>query len=96
MRVNKAFAGAAVLAAVVVGAGDVAFAGEITGNGRLKVVVARSVCAYSGQNDAFHIPSHAEDEFDALQRVQSFGQIVRFTGPLGGIPGVACNPTRGE
>lgn len=95
MNVKKALAGTAVLAAVVVGMGDVALAGEITGNGSLKEVRGRSSCAFSGQNDGYHIPSHAEDAFDATQRVQSFGQIVRYAGPIGGIPGTACNPNRG-
>ena len=74
------------------GTGSVAFAGEITGNGQLKEVKGASECAFSGQNDGFHIPELAEDEFDASQRVQSFGQIVRFVGPIGGVPGAACNP----
>ena len=92
MRFRKPLAGAAMVAAVIVVTGNGAFAGEITGNGRLKEVHARSLCAFSGQNDGYHIPSEAEDEFDATQRVQSFGQIVRLVGPIGGIPGVACNP----
>jgi hypothetical protein len=29
-------------------------------------------------------------------RVQSFGQIVRQVGPLGGVPGTACNQNTGE
>jgi len=81
-----------VLVAVVTGTSSVAFAGEITGNGKLKDVKGRSECAFSGQNDGFHIPAEADDEFDAMQRVQSFGQIVRFVGPIGGVPGAACNP----
>ncbi|MCK9519742.1 MAG: hypothetical protein M0R74_12075 [Dehalococcoidia bacterium] len=42
------------------------------------------ICRFSGLND------EPDDG-----RVQSFGQIVRQTGPLGGIPGVECNPNTG-
>lgn len=73
------------------GAGS-ASAGEITGNGTLKPVVANSICAYSGQNDAFHIASHAEFPGDELNRVQSYGQIVRAGGKAEApSPGFACN-----
>lgn len=85
--------GAAVCAVAVGGLGGPASAGEITGNGKLKEVKGKSACAYSGQNDGYHIPELAEDEADARTRVQSFGQIVRQIGPIGGIPGSACNPT---
>src|SRR5262245_40546118 len=86
---RKALAGAALAAVALVGIGaGAASAGEITGNGTPKEVHGRAECAFSGQNDEFHLE---EGEFP---RVQSFGQIVRFAGPLGGVPGFACNPTR--
>ena len=83
---NRWFA-AAVCAATVAGAGaGSAFAGEITGTGERTAAPdhARSECAFSGLND---------DDLPTDARAQSFGQIVKVTGPLGGIPGFACNPT---
>lgn len=64
-----------------------ALAGEITGNGKVLSVQGKSICAFSGQNDEFQLGD------ETAPRVQSFGQIVREVGPLGGIPGVACNPS---
>jgi hypothetical protein len=67
-------------------------AGEITGNGKHMFPPhthpCASICAFSGQNDEFH---ELGPEFP---RVQSFGQIVAEVGPLGGVPGTECNPTR--
>jgi hypothetical protein len=93
--VKKALVGVAVCATAVVGLGvGSASAGEITGTGKPLLVTVdpntlngRSECAFSGLNDGFFDGSEAE-------RVQSFGQIVRVAGPLGGIPGFACNPAR--
>jgi len=73
---------------VAVGASS-AFAGESTGNGKVTPIagyVAASICSFSGLNPEPEEPG----------RTQSFGQIVRLAGPLGGVPGFACNPTRGE
>ncbi len=75
-----------------------ASAGEIKGNGGYITGVdvplkGNSICAYSGQNDAFHDPTQAHDEDDAATRVQSYGQIIR-TGvrlPAEYRPGSACN-----
>ena len=89
--------------AVVLGLGASAvFAGEITGNGKsLKVedskwgtgLHARSFCAFSGQNDEYHQVSTEHP------RVQSWGQIPKamrdLFGPLGYLPGQACNPNIG-
>jgi hypothetical protein len=63
------------------------FAGEITGSGKPTPIRehAQSECAFSGLNDD-NLPT------DAI--AQSFGQIVKVDGPLGGVPGFACNPTR--
>lgn len=82
----------------VVGIGTgTATAGEITGNGTYKVVRANSICAYSGQNDGFHDPTHAESPEDARQRVQSYGQIIRTGERLPAFlrPGSACNGRTG-
>jgi len=90
---------AVVSAAIFGGAGaSAALAGEVTGpfpNGKplwtstnpdgSHTLHGASECAFSGLN----IPSEDGDP----SRTQSFGQIVRFAGPLGGIPGTACNPT---
>jgi hypothetical protein len=88
MRITRKAVLAGAICVGVLGAGAAsASAGEITGNGRLKPVNGKSECAFSGRNDGY---------FDGTEpgvRVQSFGQIVRFAGPLGGIPGQACNPT---
>ena len=82
------------VAAVGVGT---AGAGEITGNGNFKPVNAQSICAYSGQNDAYHDPTHAEFPGDELIRVQSYGQIIRTgaTMPAFLRPGSACNGRSG-
>jgi hypothetical protein len=91
-------------AIVVVGVmAPLAHAGEVTGNGRSLHVAdskwgtglhARSLCAYSGQEDlqfekggSKGVPAHA----------QSWGQIpksVRDTFPAEMHPGMACNPMR--
>jgi hypothetical protein len=75
-----------------------AFAGEITGNGKWIAgspdlpLNGKSECAFSGQNDEFQL-----GDADA-PRVQSFGQgnsasVRSGNGPLGGVPGFACNPS---
>ncbi len=91
---QRVFVVAAVAATTMVTFGTSgADAGEITGNGTFKPVVAKSICAYSGQNDAFHDPTHSEYPGDELIRVQSYGQIIR-TGerlPAFLLPGSACN-----
>jgi hypothetical protein len=75
-----------------------AFAGEITGNGKWIVgspdlpLNGNSPCAFSGQNDEFQLG------VAGAPRVQSFGQnnqaaVQAGDGPLGGVPGFACNPS---
>jgi hypothetical protein len=65
-----------------------AFAGEITGTGEtLEPLHANSICAYSGLNDD---PTGIDPENGPPGRVQSFGQVVRAIGPIGGVPGEAC------
>jgi hypothetical protein len=73
-----------------------AFAGEITGNGKWIAgnpdapLHGQSECAFSGQNDEFQLGD------TSAPRTQSWGQNVREAGPLGGVPGVACNPSRAD
>ena len=85
------------LAALTMGFSGTAFAGEITGSGRGgpagdgvtgAVANANSECMYSGLDDADVDPETGEDDFG---RTQSYGQIVRQIGSLGGVPGQACN-----
>jgi hypothetical protein len=65
-----------------------ALAGEIGGNGKWIEVHGKSECAYSGQNDEYQLGD------SSAPRTQSWGQIVREVGPLGGVPGEACNPAK--
>lgn len=82
-------------AAIVATTAGVASAGEITGNGKYinnDLPHSNSICSYSGQNDGFHDPSHAESPADAMTRVQSYGQVVKAGGKAyAPSPGVACN-----
>jgi hypothetical protein len=95
---RRAFATVSITAIALVSLGTgTAAAGEITGNGTLKPVKGKSICAYSGQNDGYHIPEHAHGDEDAAQRVQNYGHEHKFlTQVLGlpkGLPGLACNPS---
>lgn len=76
-------------------------AGEITGNGKLKDIHARSECAFSGLND------HDGDPRDPGAHTQNYGTLVRLgifdpqdadpTAPgFPPIPGYSCNPNRGN
>ena len=75
-----------------------AFAGEITGNGKWIAgtedapLNGKSECAYSGQNDEFHLFPNED-----WPRTQSWGQVVvEFVPVVGGgagVPGFACNPS---
>ena len=82
--------------AVVAATAGVASAGEITGNGKWinnDQPHGHSICAYSGQNDAFHYPAYADFPGDQLSRVQSYGQLVSsgISVPAFERPGSACN-----
>ena len=99
MLVKSSFA--AVLCAVAIagiGAGS-AFAGEITGSGKWIAgsesapLNGKSECAYSGLNDNYVLGNPLPDA-DGFTRTQSWGQVIRNAGPLGGVPGTACNPTK--
>lgn len=91
-----------VIAAAACVVGSPAIAGEITGNGKVIEINARTECAYSGYNDLDGDPR------DPGWISQNYGQNVRLT-PLDPstldptneagaffvpIPGFACNPNR--
>jgi hypothetical protein len=85
---RKMVASAVCAAAVAALTGAPAFAGEITGTGEstpIRSGVAASECAFSGLDDP---------DADVFTHTQSFGQLVSMFGPMGGVPGGACNPTR--
>lgn len=89
-RFGLGLAMAALLVAMSAGA---ALGGEVTGTGEptpIKNWVAKSICAFSGLND------REVGEGPVEPRVQSFGQVVRSVGPIGGVPGHECNPTRAQ
>jgi hypothetical protein len=88
---------AAAMCAVIVaclGVGP-ASAGEITGNGKWIAgsegapLHGKSECAYSGQNDEFHLFPNQD-----WPRTQSWGSDFASQGAREGVPGFACNPTR--
>jgi hypothetical protein len=84
-RFGLAVAGTAVALTVSV---SVALAGELTGNGKsLEPLHANSICAYSGLNDD---PTGIDPENGPPGRTQSFGQVVKLLGPIGGVPGTEC------
>jgi hypothetical protein len=77
--------------------GNVAFAGEITGNGKWIAgspdapLNGKSICAYSGRQDEPNEPG-------ANPIAQSWGLIPKlvraFLTTIGLSPGESCNPTR--
>jgi hypothetical protein len=95
-KIGVALVAAAALATVAAGS---AFAGEITGSGKWIAgsesapLNGKSDCAYSGLNDNYVLGNPVPDA-DGFTRTQSLGQVIRNAGPLGGVPGSACNPTR--
>jgi hypothetical protein len=92
---------AAAFCAVAVGAVGVgsAFAGEINkphlyiAGSDSAPLNGKSECAYSGLNDNYVLGNTTPDA-DGFTRTQSWGQVIRNAGPLGGVPGTACNPTK--
>ena len=80
------------------------FAGEITGNGRLKDVNGHSFCAFSGQEDL----QWFTDDSDTTRldnpvkgvpkHAQNWGQFSQedraFLTSIGLNPGIACNPNK--
>jgi hypothetical protein len=105
LRIKSLLAAACcAIAVAALGVGS-AFAGEITGSGKsLKIenskwgtgLHARSVCAFSGQEDLQYPPFSDPNAGHA----QSWGQIPKadrdFLTSIGSNPGIACNPTKGE
>ena len=88
-------------------------AGEVTGNGKLLHVDgskwgtglhARSVCAYSGQEDLQYFTDNTDSTAKTVitrgdpGHAQSWGQIPKatrdFLTTLGLQPGTSCNPTK--
>jgi hypothetical protein len=98
MRMKSMFAAAAFAVAVLAAGAGSAFAGEVNGHGQYIAgsndapLNGKSDCAYSGLNDNYVFGNPLPDA-DGFTRTQSYGQVIRNTGPLGGIPGTACNPT---
>ena len=82
---EKALIGVVVCSFAVTATATGAFASE---KGQFEQGNGRSICMFSGLNDD-------PDEPGEEGRVQSFGQIVKQVGPIGGVPGVACNPNTG-
>lgn len=87
-RLMTFLATGAFVGAMMAGGAGTALAGEVTGQDPAESTGARehanSICAFSGQNDD---PSEG---FPHGGRVQSFGQIVKQIGPIGGEPGDEC------
>jgi len=54
----------------------------------------KSACSYSGLNDNFVLGNGVPDA-DGFTRTQSWGQVIRNAGPLGGAA-FGCNPNRAE
>jgi hypothetical protein len=92
---HKAFAGAALCAATIVGFGSSALAGEVTGGPNPKptpiaTYTAGSICSFSGQND---VPTGDIDpetgEIDpfSVGRVQSWGQTLNLAAGIELPPG---------
>jgi hypothetical protein len=108
-RIISAACAAALIATVGASA---AFAGEFTGNGRSLHVDgggkwgtglhARSLCAFSGQEDLQFVDENDQPLPVAQKGVpghaQSWGRIPKedrdFLTSIGSNPGIACNPTK--
>lgn len=86
MKGRRLFTVALSVGAMVAMGSSSAFAGEITGNGRVLEVKAKSICAYSGLDDA---------DDDGFDRTQNWGQIPKEVrdeiAGFGAHPGEACN-----
>jgi hypothetical protein len=84
-NMKRALAGIAIGAMLFLGSGNAAFAGEVTGNGKVTPIkdpgVAASACAFSGLEDDPIAPGTTQTP-----------AIVAGTG----IPGTACNPTAAD
>lgn len=49
---------------------------------------AKSECFFSGLDEDF---ATGTSDADPFTHTQNFGQLVRMFGPMGGVPGTACN-----
>ncbi len=93
---RKSLAGVAIALMALGGLGvGQASAGEVTGKGKPIEVKGRSECAFSGLDDVDEDEDPNDPSTDDFGRTQNYGQIVRYAGSLGGLPGTLCNPTRG-
>lgn len=96
LSTKRTLATASISGLALVSLSGVASAGEITGNGTLKPVNGASICAYSGQNDGWHIPALAMGPEDAANRVQNWGRdrefLINVVGLPKNTPGMACRP----
>jgi len=87
--------GAAVFAAFVVGGTSTAFAGEITGTGKVTPLSGKSECKYSGLEDYGGTPvpgtvqSFGNHPYPGTGVAQ--GNIPNSPGPA--APGTFCNPS---
>ena len=102
---------------IVASTASAALAGEITGNGRKSNTIedskwgtglhARSLCAYSGQEDLQWFEDEETNQIPVENPVkgvpghaQSWGQIPKtvrdFLTAEGSNPGIACNPHGGH
>jgi len=92
----RKFIAAAAIVVVGAGMGGTAFAGESTGSGRggPNPELPGKTGAYTNSNSECSF-SGLEDNDDLSPTVpgvtQNWGQIVSQAGPLGGVPGQACN-----
>jgi hypothetical protein len=87
----RLFVSAVFVAALMAMGASAAFAGEITGNGKLKTVHGNSPCAFSGQEDLQWYTNDGDTTLKAdptrgdPSHSQSWGQIVSGAG--GGLGG---------
>ena len=99
LRFKKVCVAVFVSVAFAVVAVGSASAGEMTGSGKWIAgsdsapLNGKSDCAYSGLNDNYVLGNPIPD-VDGFTRPQSWGQVIRNAGPLGGVPVTACNPTK--
>ena len=74
---------------VAVGSTGVAFAGEVTGNGKAKTIHGRSLCAFSGLEDwASTDPQPPGGILVKPGTVQNWGHVKRAAGLTGGANSV--------
>jgi hypothetical protein len=107
-RLITRFGVAVSVAAVVLSlSASAAFAGEITGNGKILkqadgTLHGQSECAFSGQEDLQFLDEEGNPLPEPTKgdpgHAQSWGQIPKegrdFLTSLGFNPGIACNPTK--